>query len=207
MFKCSFYNLKYWQIKICFVIFIIISYTSCSYKSSDIISSQQKLGHYLFFDTRLSLNNTKSCASCHNPQFAFTDGYRKSITSLGDNVLHNSPSLLNCIYLKKYDWANTKTNTLIEQIQRPLYNNHPVELGLDKHLDEIRDIFLKDSIYKILFKQAFPTEKELFTKKQIEIAIVEYEKTLVSIESNFDKNKLSPEAINGFKLFSSNKLK
>jgi cytochrome c peroxidase len=44
------------------------------------------MGRYLFFDTRLSLNNTKSCASCHDPQFAFSDGYRRSITATGDIV-------------------------------------------------------------------------------------------------------------------------
>lgn len=178
---------------------------SC-YSTENDATTKQQLGHYLFFDTQLSLNNTKSCSSCHNPAFAFSDGYRTSITSLGENVLHNAPSLINSVYLKKYDWANINATSFIAQIKRPLYGNHPVELGLDKHITELQEQFSKDSLYKTLFKNAFPNADSLFTKEQIETAIVEYEKTLVSKESQFDKSDLTPNQYNGLKLFTSKKL-
>jgi len=189
--------------KILFFIFVIL----CACNNINVSNqSKKQLGHYLFFDTRLSLNNTKSCASCHNPQFAFTDGYRTSITSLGENVLHNAPSLINSVYLKKYDWANTNANNFYQQIKRPLYGNHPIELGLDKHIGNLEKDFAKDSLYINLFKQAFPNDDSLFTKEQIEIALVEYEKTLISTESSFDKKAMNANARNGFKLFASKKL-
>jgi len=181
---------------------------SCNNKNQN--SSKQKkietLGQHLFFDTRISINNTKSCASCHSPEFAFTDGYRTSVTTLGENVMHNAPSLINAVYLKKYDWANTNANSFETQIKRPLYGNHPIELGLDKHINEVLEIFKKDSLYSILFENAFPDSINLFTLAQIEMAISAYEKTLVSQSSNFDKGELTPSAYNGLKLFTSKRL-
>ncbi len=188
------------------ILFVLIVWYFNKHKKIDALLYQQQLGHYLFFDTRLSLNNTKSCASCHNPAFAFSDGYRTSITALGDNVLHNAPSLINSVYLKKYDWANTNATNFLQQIKRPLYGNHPTELGLNKHIVELQKQFAKDSLYKVLFKQAFPNADSLFTLLQIEIAITEYEKTLVSTESQFDKEELNINAYNGLKLFASKRL-
>lgn len=185
----------------------LIILLSCSMKKGTSLNAErQELGHYLFFDTRLSLNNTKSCASCHNPAFAFSDGYRTSATALGENVLHNAPSLINSVYLKKYDWAHPNATDFITQIKRPLYGNHPVELGLDKHITELQEQFSKDSLYTILFKKAFPNAATLFTKEQIETAIVEYEKTLESQQSQFDKEELTPNQYNGLRLFASKKL-
>ena len=135
------------------LVLILFFLSSCASKNS-IEEQQQILGHYLFFDTRLSVNNSKSCASCHNPNFAFTDGYRTSITSLGENVLHNSPSLINVVELKRFDWANPQTISLMQQIKRPLYNDNPIELGLDKHFKSLQQQFYKDSLYKNLFKKS-----------------------------------------------------
>jgi cytochrome c peroxidase len=60
-----------------------------------------ELGRYLFYDRRLSVNKSKSCASCHDPKFSFTDGYRRSIGALGDLHQRNSSPLINLIF-KKY---------------------------------------------------------------------------------------------------------
>jgi cytochrome c peroxidase len=189
------------------IIIIALLISSCTQnRVIDTITYQQELGHYLFFEKKLSINNTKSCASCHSPTFAFSDGYRTSVTSLGENVLHNSPSLINSIYLKKYDWANTNASSLEMQIKRPLYSNHPIELGLDKHINDLIVFFKGDSLYKALFRKAYPNSDTLFTLTQIENAIVAYEKTLISKSSQFDKGELSPSAYSGLKLFSSQKL-
>ncbi len=189
---------------ISFLILLLFIVTYNSKKQNNSKQSQLEiLGHYLFFDTKLSVNNTKSCASCHSPEFAFTDGYRASATALGENVLHNAPSLINAVYLKKYDWANPNATSFETQIKRPLYGKHPIELGLDKHINELQEIFKKDSLYPTLFKNAFPDSSKLFTLNQIEIAITAYEKTLVSQASNFDKVELTASAYNGLKLFTS----
>lgn len=186
------------------ILTICLAY-SCKKRSIHLIE-QQQLGQYLFFDTRLSLNNTKSCASCHNPSFAFSDGYKTSITALGENVQHNAPSLINSTYLKRFDWANPTATSLVAQIQRPLYGNHPIELGLNHNIQKLNQIFSKDTFYIQLFKKAFPNDNSLFTPKQIETALVAYEKTLISRESKFDKQTFTSNQYYGLKLFTSAKL-
>lgn len=191
-----------------FIIFSIsIFYSNCVIKNSDKeFENLEILGRYLFFDTRLSVNNTKSCASCHNPKFAFTDGYRTSATALGENVSHNSPSLINVKYLKRFDWANPKNTDLSQQIKRPLFSENPIELGLQLHFNKLKNEIKSDSLYNVLFHNAFPNDDSLFTLNQIEKALISYEKTLESNESDFDKNKLNDLAKYGYKLFSSKKL-
>ena len=189
-----------------FIIVLFIFFACGSKMKVEQSSAVETLGRYLFFETKISINNTKSCASCHSPEFAFTDGYRTSITSLGENVLHNAPSLVNTVYLKRFDWANPNAISFETQIKRPLYGNHPVELGLDKHFSELQDFLKKDSLYAALFQKAFSDSIKLFTLTQIELAIAAYEKTLVSQSSNFDTGVLNPAAHNGLKLFTSKRL-
>lgn len=192
-------------------LFLVIFY-SCKNEAKEIESTKIELGHYLFFDKNISINHTKSCASCHAPELAFTDGYRRSITSLGENVLHNAPSLINISEHHYFDWANIKATTLKEQIKRPLHGKTPVELGFDQHEKDFSDYVSKNDFYQKLFKKAFPTDKNFGTKEQVENAIVAYEMTLNSHNSKFDKyingdeNALTMSELNGLKLFSSDKL-
>lgn len=193
-----------------FIFYVIIF----SYQNKEKQQTEAKieLGHYLFFDKNISINHTKSCASCHAPELAFTDGYRRSITSLGENVLHNAPSLINISEYKIFDWANIHATTLSKQIKRPLHGKTPVELGFDQHEKEFGDYIAKNDFYQKLFKQAFPSDKNFGTKEQVENAIVAYEMTLNSHNSKFDKyingdeNVLSMSELNGLKLFSSDRL-
>lgn len=172
-----------------------------------------EVGRYLFFDTRLSFNNTKSCASCHDPKFAFSDGYRRSITANGDIVLHNAPSLINSAALFYFDWANPGINSLEKQHERPLYGEHPVELGVTGNEREILIQLQQDTLYQHLFPKIFPAGTDPFTFPNIISAIAAYVRSLKSSESAYDnyingnKDAISESAIRGMKLFSSNKLK
>jgi cytochrome c peroxidase len=171
-----------------------------------------KLGHYLFFDTRLSYNNTKSCASCHAPELAFTDGYRRSITASGDNVLHNSPSLINISQHRYFDLANQDITSLEKQHERPLFNTSPVELGASGNEALIINRLKADTNYRRLFAGAFPGQADPFTFKNIITAIAGYVRTLNSTQSAYDRfmagdsNALSADAKKGFQLFSSARL-
>ncbi len=182
---------------------------SCTLKNKpeQIEEASIKLGHYLFFDNRLSSNHTKSCASCHSPNFAFTDGYRRSITPFGENVLHNAPSLLNIQEQRYFDWANPHANTLEAQIKRPLYTTHPIELGLNQHEEDVQKLFSQDSVYRELFSLCFPKEKQLYTLAQIEHCLVLYEKQLQSRQSLFDLKQLDVSAKRGEQLFKDTRLK
>jgi cytochrome c peroxidase len=144
--------------------FYFISKEKPSINSSTAVCIQ--LGHHLFFDKNLSHNHTKSCASCHAPEFAFTDGYRTSISPLGENLKHNAPSILNASELHYFDWNNSSATTLEEQIHRPLFGTTPIELGLDKHWDEFVQYFMNNKFYKKKHQEAFGKNATL-TQQQL----------------------------------------
>lgn len=198
---------------ISFLILIIYKNQDQKIEEKSEENSLAKAGQYLFFDTRLSFNNTKSCASCHDPKFAFSDGYRRSITASGDIVLHNAPSLINSAALFYFDWANPAINSLEKQHERPLYGEHPVELGVKGNENEILGQLKKDTLYQHLFLKIFPADKDPFTFPNVISAIAEYVRTLKSSQSPYDnyikgnKDALSESAVRGMKLFSSDNLK
>lgn len=209
---CSTFKIKY-----VFLFFLMICITICvhSCQEQDIKEKEQRLstlGRYLFFEKRLSVNNSKSCGSCHDPQLAFTDGYRRSVSSLGENLLHNAPSLLNTQAYRLYDWANPTASDYIGQMQRPLYSHAPVELGLDLHWSDVKKFLEEDSLYKSLFQNAFSTSKIKVTQANIHEAIAVYLNTLRTSQSPYhrylqgDKKALTTSALNGLKLFESDKL-
>jgi cytochrome c peroxidase len=88
------------------------------------------LGRQLFFDKSLSANGTKSCASCHNPQLSFTDGYRKTLGIKADIALRNTPSLLNMKDNHFFNWADSSLHSIAQQMEGPLFGQHPVEMGM-----------------------------------------------------------------------------
>lgn len=95
-------------------------------------NSLEELGHQLFFDKTLSNSGNTSCAHCHEPKLAFTDGYRKSFNEIGEELQMNSPTLLNLKERKSFNWAHPEITSLTQQIKGPLFNNHPDELGYYK---------------------------------------------------------------------------
>ena len=145
------------------------------------------LGRYLFFDNRLSFNNTKSCGSCHDPAMAFTDGYRRSVTAAGENLKHNSPSLVNAALLHYFDWANPSITTLEKQHRRPLFSKDPVELGANMDEKNILQRLRSDSLYQVLFAAAFPGEKDPFDFRHIVPAIASFVRSISSFQSPYDR--------------------
>lgn len=176
------------------------------------LSSQVVAGRYLFFDKRLSFNNTKSCSSCHDPQFAFTDGYRRSTTATGDIVLHNAPSLINCASMRVYDWANPAATTLEVQHERPLFSKHPIELGVSGYESEIIKRLETDSRYPALFASAFPGEQKPIQFTTVIASLAAYVRTLESRNSAYDRYEagdlaaMSASAKMGRDLFFSSRL-
>lgn len=170
------------------------------------------LGKNLFFDNRLSFNNTKSCGSCHDPKFAFSDGYRRSITADGNNTKHNAPSLINSSFHKYFDWDNPGVTALEKQHERPLFSQHPVEMGVRGNEAEILLRIKSDSFYKKTFKENFPEEKDPLRFDNIIKAIAAYVRTLNSSNSPYDRfvkgdsAALSASVKEGMRLFFSTQL-
>lgn len=162
-----------------------------------------ELGHFLFFDTRLSGTGTKSCSSCHDPQLAFTDGYRRSQGVFADLSLHNSPSLLNLDSYHSLNWKTPEIKSLKIQFLTPLFNHSPSELGLDS---------LNTTFINKLFVSEPYSRFHIAQQENWDIcidALEHYVKSLTSRNALFDKYLRKEESIDsisqkGFELFSSN---
>jgi cytochrome c peroxidase len=95
----------------------------------DGFSPQQiDLGRYLFFDPLLSGDNSLSCASCHHPDLAFTDGRPRAVGISGAEVKRGAPSLWNVAFLAKFFW-DARASSLEKQMQGPLYSAFPDSEG------------------------------------------------------------------------------
>ena len=88
------------------------------------------LGRRLFYDRRLSGNGTFACASCHQQARAFTDGRAHAIGSTGAEHARSAMSLTNVAYNASFGWADPSLRTLEAQMAVPMFNEHPIELGL-----------------------------------------------------------------------------
>jgi cytochrome c peroxidase len=138
------------------------------------------LGKELFFDKRLSADGTISCATCHDPNLAFTDGKRVSDGINGKRGKRNSPSILNAMFNSAQFWDG-RAETLEEQAVLPLIDAN--EMG-NKSLDEVVTRLQKIPEYTYLFREAFNTG---VTVEAIARAISAFERTLVSGDSPFDR--------------------
>ncbi len=159
------------------------------------------LGRKLYYDPRVSADNTVSCATCHNPSLGFADGRRVSLGVAGQSGKRNAPTVLNAAYLPVQFWDG-RAPSLEEQAAGPIAN--PVEMN------HPHDVFVselnRDPEYVALFTNAFGPGP--ITLSRIENAVASFERTLLSGNSPFDryqyggdKKALSPAAIRGLALF------
>ncbi len=180
-------------------------YFSVNISDSINFKAQAELGKNLFFDPVLSGNNKRACASCHKPELAFADTISKSFefdqTGL---VKRNTPSLLNVLYQKNF-FYDGRSLQLEDQVSDVLHaKNEMNSLPLDV-VDKLR----RSQEYKNLFRRAFKGSSDTaITFYAVLKSISEFEKTLISMSSRFDKylqgNKkaLNKNEINGYNVFS-----
>ncbi|GAA4803950.1 cytochrome-c peroxidase [Litoribaculum gwangyangense] len=159
------------------------------------------LGKKLFFDPILSGNNTQACADCHAPQNAFTDSSQFSDGIDGILGTRNSMPLFNLAwnYDEKFFWDG-KVFSLEHQALVPV--SDPIEMK--SSWQQVEKELQNHPEYPNLFQQAFGTstiDSTLVTK-----AIAQFERTLISSNSKFDKYllgeiELTPEELEGFNIF------
>ena len=192
-------------------IIITKSFSACKTKliPDQSVKNQIELGRYLFFDRRLSVNNTRSCGTCHNPQFAFTDGYKRSLGAYADLHQRNTQPIFNLALLKYLTAADSSIHSPLQQMENPLFNTHTIEMGAAGHEVEILERIKKDKNYSVLFANAgYQTNWEHIKK-----AISQFEESITSLNSRYDKflkgdtNALSLGEKNGKQLFFSANLK
>ncbi len=161
--------------------------------------SKVQLGKMLFFDTRLSKDNSVSCASCHVPAAGFSDPRQFSLGVGGKQGGRNAPSALNAAYNHLQFWDG-RAGSLEEQALGPIQN--PIEMAETLH-GVVRKLS-RDKGYQVLFKAVFGTE---VAPDGIARAIAAFERTLISTNSAFDrfiggdKSALSESAQRGLELF------
>jgi len=158
-----------------------------------------ELGKKLFFDRRLSGDGTMSCATCHNPEQAFTDGLDIALSYPTTKNWRNSPTLINAAFFKNL-FHDGRVKTLEDQALFPMMSAFEMNQNLDFVEEEIRQA----PEYVETFKKVFNGEP---TRERIAMAIAAFERTLISINLPLDKylkgnNKaLSEEAKKGLEIF------
>ena len=166
------------------------------------------LGRHLFYDNKLSANQTQSCSSCHVQSLAFADGKKAPEGSTGTVLARNSQGLANAVYHSTLTWANNGLLHLEEQLVIPIRADNPIELGVtDAVVDEVLARFDNDEHYVDLFKAAFPESDTGATMNKIIFAIASFCRSMISGSSaydrfiNGDKSALTEQQIKGFALF------
>lgn len=158
-----------------------------------------KLGKKLFFDPVLSRDSSISCASCHAPQFAFSDTVGMSIGVEGRLGIRNAPSLANVAY-HPYLTRDGSVSSLEQQVLVPIQDH----VEFDFNIVKIEDRLLKDSAYNSMSRIAYGTYPSSFV---ITSALACFERTLISGKSSFDdyvagnRSALNEHQINGMNLF------
>jgi cytochrome c peroxidase len=164
-----------------------------------------ELGRKLFFDGRLSADDTVSCSTCHNPQLSFTDGLPGAKGIKGKIGRRNAPTVLNAAYYSTL-FLDGRAASLEQQAGFPIAN--PDEMGQSHELSIKK--FEKIPEYKKDFERVFGPGR--LTIGKIGMALASFERTLLSGDSAFDrymyggdKSALSEAAVRGLKIFTDKK--
>lgn len=168
------------------------------------IATKAALGKKLFSEKILSKDSSVSCASCHNPKFAFADTTAFSIGISGKLTKRNTPSVLNMKNRPYFFWDG-RAASLEEQSLMPIQN--PDEMGLA--IEEAVSRLNKSAEYKMLFQKIF---KQRPDAKNLAAALASFEQTLETVDSKFDDwsnnlGKLTAQEERGRQLFVGDKAK
>ncbi|KAA5538623.1 cytochrome-c peroxidase [Adhaeribacter rhizoryzae] len=157
------------------------------------------LGRVLFYEKKLSGDNTLSCGSCHQQKLAFTDGKAFGVGVGGKIAKRSTMALANVAYNTSFNWDGAAA-TLEEQARFPLEN--PLEMN--QNIEEAVRELQSTPAYPPLFQKAFGTST--ITADLLFKALSQFQRILISANSPFDQYRdgfktLPPEEIEGFMLF------
>lgn len=137
------------------------------------------LGRRLFYEVRLSANNSMSCGSCHMQSKAFTDGRKLSVGVDHHNTERNSMALVNLLWNRKFFW-DARSGSLEEQAGFPMVNPHEMGQSLAVSVKKLQST----TYYPALFKAVFGDDQ--ITGERIVKALSQFERTLISADSRYD---------------------
>lgn len=138
-----------------------------------------ELGKMLFFDKRLSLDKSMSCATCHDPSKGFSDGLPRSIGFGGKELGRHSPTAINVAYNTAQFWDG-RAATMEEQAQGPIQAAGEMNLTKEELIKRLKAI----PEYKNKFQVVFGEEPSLLGVGK---AIAAFERTIITQDAPFDK--------------------
>jgi cytochrome c peroxidase len=171
-----------------------------------------ELGRWLFYDKRLSVDNSTSCASCHVQSKAFTDGQARSLGPTGQHTPRSSMALANVAYHPVLTWGNPLMTSLEVQALVPLTSEEPLEMGFSRRPQEILTTLREDAAMSGRFAASFPEDPAPVRLSNILKALATFQRTLLSFHSPYDRaargdvDAMSPAARRGHTLFFSERL-
>ena len=159
-----------------------------------------EMGRKLYFDARLSADDSVSCATCHDPELGFADRNKVAVGIKKQNGARNSPTVLNSVF-NEFQFWDGRVSSLEEQAKQPLTN--PVEMGMSSHealVGKLKGIpeYVND------FNEVLGGE---ITIDRLAQAVAAYERTVLSGNAPFDRfiagdrNAISESAQRGWNLF------
>lgn len=169
-------------------------------KDNPLTAANIKLGKLLFFDKRMSLDGTVSCATCHDPKKGWTDQRPTTIGVRQQLGRRNSPTILNAAFHETQFWDG-RAATMEEQAKDPISN--PKEMALTHEQATARIAAVKG--YARYFKAAFGDSK--VTIERIVQALGSFQRTIITGDSPYDRylagdrKALKPEAVRGLAVF------
>jgi cytochrome c peroxidase len=142
------------------------------------------LGRVLFYDTRLSANNTTSCGSCHVQAHAFADPKPSSKGLHRELTDRRAMPLVNLRYYQRarFFW-DERAGNLEEMVLLPIQNR--IEMGQD--LQRVVDALARDATYPVLFGRAFGDRQ--ITEQRIGRALAQFVRSIVSYQSRYDEGR------------------
>ena len=150
----------------------ILLATSC-------LADEVELGRRLFFETRLSLDGSASCATCHNPERAFTDGHSLAEGVAGRRGTRNTPTLVNRGQGLTQFWDG-RAETLEKQVLEPFANPKELNSGVEAVLHWLRG----NVMYRTEFPKVF---HHPVCAEDVASALASYVRTIRSGDSRFDR--------------------
>lgn len=169
-------------------------------------TAKAELGRLLYFDKRVSSDNSVSCATCHEPEKAFTDSAPVSTGIGGQKGGRSAPTVINRAYSTQQFWDG-RADSLEEQAIGPIAN--PIEMTAEKDADAAHEASVKRLRaipgYVKRFEEVFG--KKPFTIKDVGKAIATFERTVYSGNAPYDrynagdKKALTPAQERGMNVF------
>jgi cytochrome c peroxidase len=157
--------------------------TTADGNKNSVTDAGATLGRVLFYDTKLSINNTVACGSCHHQKDAFADPVGLSEGFEGRKTVRNASTIVNTRYQSAYFWDARETK-LEDMVLRPIENH--IEMGMEDQ-DKLAAKLARFDYYPALFEKAFGDKT--ITKERVGKAMAQFLYSMVSYQSKFDKGQ------------------